>query len=239
MTLTKRKKSRLAKTNLLTSLVLILPLLVFYELGVLFADAMNGADLITKGLIRLAGVNGFVAIQLGLVAVMALLAFYLRRKQEFDLRQFLPVLLESGIYALTMGTFIIFVMRDVLGIDPQLAAGGPVARASFFDRLVMSVGAGVHEELVFRLLMMGGLLLLLEKGFKTKRWIAIAIAIAVSSLLFSAAHHIGPLGEPLRVGVFVYRAIAGVIFAFLYQYRSFAIAVYSHALYDIYVLLLV
>ena len=59
----------------------------------------------------------------------------------------------------------------------------------------------------------------------------------VSSLLFSAAHHLGPLGESLRIGVFTYRTLAGLFFATLFHFRSFAIAVYTHTFYDIYVLL--
>jgi hypothetical protein len=232
-------KRRLRRgANLLTSVVLVLPLLVFYEVGVLFTARMNGADLITQWLLSIAGKDGFLLIQLGLVLAMVGLALYLKQKQQFDVQLFVPVLLESAIYALTMGTLIIFVMVDLLGIEPSLAAGGALARASVFERLVMAVGAGVHEELVFRLILMGGLLLLLERTFELRPWAAVTIAVVVSSLLFSAAHHIGPFGEPLRLAPLVYRSLAGVFFALLFRYRSFAIAVYTHALYDVYVMLL-
>jgi hypothetical protein len=225
-----------ARGNLLSGVILVLPLLVFYELGVLFTDVMNGADFITQSLLKLVGTKGFVAVQVALVAFMVGLALILRRKQQFDPRIFVPVLLESAIYALTMGTLIIFVMVDLLHINPQLAAGG--AKGGVFDRLVLSVGAGVHEELVFRLILLGGIAAAGERVLKLRRWVAIVIAFAVSSFLFSAAHHIGPLGERLQLGVFVYRVIAGVFFGALFQFRSFAIAVYTHALYDIYVLVL-
>jgi hypothetical protein len=59
----------------------------------------------------------------------------------------------------------------------------------------------------------------------------------VSAVLFSAAHHIVG-GEPWRVGVFVYRILCGLIFAALFQWRGFAVAVYTHALYDVFVLTL-
>lgn len=235
----RRSASPKAKTNLLTSLVLVLPLLVFYELGVLFSSIGNGADLITQTLIRLLGVQGFVWVQIGLLALVVVIAIALRRQQQFQLGQIIPVLLESGIYALTMGTLIIFVMVDVIGIDPRLAAGtGSLAQASAFERLVMSIGAGVHEEILFRLVIMGGLIALFTRAFNIQRVVAVLLALLISAGLFSAAHHIGPLGEPLRVGVFVYRAIAGMVFGLLFYFRSFAIAVYTHALYDIYVLLM-
>jgi membrane protease YdiL (CAAX protease family) len=68
--------------------------------------------------------------------------------------------------------------------------------------------------------------------------VALVISLLLSSILFSVAHHVGPFGDPLRVGVFVYRAMAGLFFACLYQFRGFPIAVYTHALYDIYVMLI-
>jgi membrane protease YdiL (CAAX protease family) len=55
----------------------------------------------------------------------------------------------------------------------------------------------------------------------------------VSALLFSTAHHIGPVGEPFHGYVFVFRTLAGVFFAVVYQYRGFGIAVGAHAFYDI------
>jgi len=60
----------------------------------------------------------------------------------------------------------------------------------------------------------------------------------VSSFLFSAAHHIPPYGDPLAVGVFTFRFLAGVFFGLLFWFRGFAVAAYPHALYDIYVLIL-
>jgi membrane protease YdiL (CAAX protease family) len=224
--------------NLLTSVVLVTPLLLLYEIGVLFTDVMNGADFLTGSLLRLLDLRGFVILQLGLLGLFALLIIYLRHRQRFELRRFAWTLVESTVYALTMGTLIVFLMEDVLGVDPRLAAGATPQAPGLLTGLVMSIGAGVHEELVFRLGLVGGLFALLNGPFGFRRWSALLVAIVVSSLLFSAAHHIGPLGEPLRFAVFIYRALAGVLFALIYQFRSFATAVYTHALYDIYVLLL-
>jgi membrane protease YdiL (CAAX protease family) len=67
--------------------------------------------------------------------------------------------------------------------------------------------------------------------------VAVAVALIVSSVLFSAMHHIPPYGDPLQLGVFVFRILAGCFFGLVYWFRGFAVAVYTHALYDIYVLL--
>jgi membrane protease YdiL (CAAX protease family) len=232
-----RKKKRTHKTNHLTSILLVLPLLLFYEVGVLFADVMNGADFLTGALLRLTGLKGFLVIQAVMLLLAIGLAFYLRRSQRFEMRHFIPVLLESGVYALTMGTLILFVMTDLLGIDPRLAAGA-AKQIGLFDKLVLSVGAGVFEELVFRLVLLGGLSWLGTHALKLRGWVSLLIAFGISSVLFSLAHHIGPMGEPLRVGVFTYRVMAGLFFGALFQFRGFPIAVWTHALYDIYVMLL-
>jgi membrane protease YdiL (CAAX protease family) len=188
-------------------------------------------------LLRLTGLKGFLIIQAVLLLLAIGLALYLRRSQRFEMRHFVPVLLESGVYALTMGTLILFVMTDLLGIDPRLAAGA-TRQIGLFDKLVLSVGAGVFEELVFRLVLLGGLHWIGTRVLKLRGWVSILIAFGVSSILFSLAHHIGPMGEPLRVGVFTYRVMAGLFFAALFQFRGFPIAVWTHALYDIYVMLL-
>jgi len=226
------------KANLLTSLLLVFPLLLFYEVGVLFTDVMNGADLITQYLLHLVSLRGYLIVQGALLLAYIGAVVYLKRSQEFDTRVFIPVVLESGIYAMTMGTLIVFFMVDLLGIDPGLSAASPLARAGFFDRLVMSVGAGVHEEILFRLILLSGLAMLGESVFKLRSWVAVMLAFIISSVLFSAAHHLGPMGEDLALGVFVYRAMAGLFFGALFQFRSFAIAVYTHTIYDIYVLIL-
>jgi len=229
-------KPRRGRDNHLTSLLLVLPLLLFYEVGVLFADVMNGADFITGALLRYVGLKGFLGVQAGILLLAVGLALYLRRTQKLEMRRFIPVLLESGVYALTMGTLILFVMTDLLGMDPRLAAGGPAL--GIFDKLVLSVGAGVWEELVFRLVILGGLHWLGVRALKLRGWVSLVLALAISSLLFSIAHHIGPLGEPFRLGVFTYRVMAGLFFGALFQFRGLPIAVWTHALYDIYVMLL-
>lgn len=232
-----KTKHASVRGNLPTSLLLVLPLLLFYEVGVLFTDIMNGADFITQLLLQQLGLNGFLIVQASLLLSIVGLAFYLKKKQQFNLRLFIPILLESGIFAITMGTFIVFIMVDFLHIDPRLALPASVAKAGIFDRLILSVGAGFHEELVFRLILLGGLAWVLDHVFNFRRILAIFLAFIISAILFSAAHHLGSLAEPITLGAFVFRLIAGLFFGGLYYFRGFAIAVYTHAFYDIYVLL--
>jgi membrane protease YdiL (CAAX protease family) len=234
----KMKAMRYDPKNLLTSLVLVFPLFLVYQVGVLFTLPMlNGADFLTVFLFRNLGLtSGAYLAYTAVVAVgFAVAVALLRRKQRFDPRLIIPVVVESAIYALTMGSLIVFVMTKVLHVSPRLAGG--VAAQGFGTRFVMSLGAGVWEETIFRLGIMTGVAVLLERVLGLGRWVAVAIALLVSSVLFSAMHHIPPYGDPLQLGVFVFRVLAGCFFGLIFWSRGFAVAVYTHALYDIYVLL--
>lgn len=224
--------------NLLTSLVLVFPLFLVYQVGVLFTLPMlNGADFLTVFLFRNLGLSTSAYLgYTGLVAAtFAIAVVLLRRRQRFDPALVWRVLIESAIYALTMGSLIVFVMTRVFGISPRLAGG--IAAQGFGTRVVMSLGAGVYEETVFRLGLMAGLTALLERGLGLRRWLAGALGLLVSSVLFSAMHHIPPYGDPFSIGVFTFRVLAGACFGLLFWSRGFAVAVYTHALYDLYVLL--
>jgi hypothetical protein len=226
--------------NLLTSLVLVFPLFLLYQVGVLFTlPILNGADFLTVFLFRNLGLSAsaYLAYTGAVAALFVIAVVALRRTQRFDPRLIVPVLIESGIYALTMGSLIVFVMTRVFHFSPPLS-GGAVAQQSFLGRIVMSFGAGVYEETVFRLGIMVGVAALLERVVGLGRWVAVAVALGVSAVLFSAMHHIPPYGDPFSPGVFVFRALAGVVFGLLFWTRGFAVAVYTHALYDLYVLLI-
>jgi len=225
--------------NLLTSLVLVFPLFLIYQIGVLFTlPVLNGADFLTVFLFRNLGLSkgAYLAYTVVVAVAFAIAVVLLRRKQRFDPRLIVPVFVESAIYALTMGSLIVFVMTKVLHVSPRLA-GGMIAEQGLGTRFVMSLGAGVWEETVFRLGIMTGIAVLLERVLGLGRWVAVAVGLLASAVLFSAMHQIPPYGDPLHIGVFTFRVLAGCFFGLIYWTRGFAIAVYTHALYDIYVLL--
>ena len=234
------KALRYDPKDLLTSLVLVFPLFLIYQVGVLFTlPVLNGADFLTVFLFHNLGLStgAYLAYTIAVAVAFAVGVALLRRKQKFNPRLVVPVLIESAIYALTMGSLIVFVMTRVLHVSPRLA-GGAIATQGFGTRFVMSLGAGVWEETIFRLGIMTGVAVLLEKVLGFGRWVAVGLALLASSILFSAMHHIPPYGDPLHLGVFVFRVLAGCFFGLVYWFRGFAIAVYTHALYDVYVLVL-
>jgi len=227
------------RRNFLTNLVLVCPLFVIYQLGVLFTrPLLNGTDFVTILLLHHLHLStlAYLGFVLGVAATLVLAVVLLGKKQTFDSRVVFPVLLESTVYALTMGSLIIFLMTEVMGISPRLAGPAPLPEQSVLTRFVMSIGAGLYEETVFRLGLLTLSVVIAEKLIGFRRWVAVLFGLAFSSLAFSAMHHIPPYGDPLSLGVFTFRTLAGIFFSLLFWYRGFAVAVYTHALYDIYVL---
>jgi hypothetical protein len=223
--------------DLAGSLIAIFPLFLAYEVGVMFSSAINGVDFVTRHVFAAVGHDRerFLLVQLVLALGFLGYVLHVRRRRELARPALLALVLEATIYALTLGSFIVFVMQELLGFAMDGSAGMALGRAG--EILVVSLGAGVHEELVFRLgLMAGGALLLEALGMG--HGLAVILALAGSAAAFSLAHHIGPYGEAFQLGVFVYRALAGAIFGLIFYYRSLAHAVYAHFLYDLYVLVL-
>ena len=97
--------------------------------------------------------------------------------------------------------------------------------------IIASCGAGLHEELIFRaILFAGGSFVLKRLGLRPM--FAVGIAALGSSMVFSGVHYRGSLGEDPTLRSFVFRTLAGLIFAAIYGVRGFGIAAWTHCLYD-------
>ena len=208
----------LGRGSLGTSLLLIFPLFVIYEIGILVAPyGGNGADLISNLLADFADHDrgNFLLINAAIAAAFVLFV-YRYGEARARMRTIVTVLAESAGYA----------------IGAVVIAGVVLNSMGTGTALVASAGAGFHEELVFRLgMMMGGAVLFKACGAKHRA--AVIWALVISSILFSAAHHIGAGGEPFDGGVFVYRGASGAVLGLIAYYRSLAHAVYTHFTYDL------
>lgn len=218
-----------------TSVVLVLPLFVAYQLGVLLTGGIrNGVDFMTDPLMALVGgsLPGYLAVNAFVLGSLLVVLAVMRKRGELHPRIFPFVLLESSVYAVFFGAAVIGLIH-ALGLGALLAAGYSPGNA-----LVLSIGAGLYEELVFRLFLMGGMFWIFTSVLGRSRLLSAFVALVVSSLIFSAVHHVGNLGEAFTLSAFTFRFFAGVVLAGIYYTRGFAVAVYTHAIYDIIVLVL-
>jgi membrane protease YdiL (CAAX protease family) len=108
----------------------------------------------------------------------------------------------------------------------------------FSNRLMLALGAGLYEELLFRVLLVGGLAAGLRWVAGLTVPVAGVIAAVIGAAVFSAFHYVGEYGDPWELASFTYRAIAGLVFSGLYLTRGFGITAWTHAMYDVYVMVL-
>jgi hypothetical protein len=216
-----------------TDLGLTLPIFVGYHLGVVLLPVRNAADVLTAELVALANnsLAAYGALTLAIAVVYVGTLVVAGRGHALHWERFVWVALEAVVYAVAMRA----IAQAVVG-ELYLSRGSEPA----FSGLVMSLGAGFYEEVMFRVILFGlGARLLalvlplpeLLRGFALKLGWAI-----VTGGLFSAWHYIGPLGDDFEVVSFAFRWVCGTVFAVIYWFRGFAPAVWTHALYDVWVL---
>jgi hypothetical protein len=227
------------------SLTFALPLLIAYEalaavLSRFAGEQMrNGADVMLRSLfIAVAGRRGPMLFALCVIAVFIwFIARDLRRGGRLQLGVFGWMSAEAAALALAFGVVIGTITAKLLTPFSLAVAGGAgQPEAGIATRLMLSLGAGLYEELLFRVLLVSGLLLIAKRVLGLRPALANTFAVGLGALIFSAFHYVGPFGDPLRLDSFMFRTIAGVAFSALYVLRGFGITAWTHALYDVLVL---
>jgi hypothetical protein len=227
----------------LVSLIFILPLLVIYEGGVLALGPKavhNGADVWMRRLLDFVGFGQYFFLPLLTVSLLLAWHHVSHDRWRVSRNVLYGMCLESSLLGLLL-VGIGYVQRSLLewSVAGQLAAaldtsGSAGAATNLLARVIGFFGAGIYEEVLFRLLLLP-LVAAAIKLCRARPPLPVAGAVVLTSLAFSAAHYLGPHGETLEVFSFLFRFVAGGFFAMLFVYRGFGIAAGTHALYDIFV----
>ncbi|HVE78221.1 MAG TPA: CPBP family intramembrane glutamic endopeptidase [Gemmatimonadaceae bacterium] len=222
------------------SFTFALPLLVAYEgLAAALGGAgglRNGADVIIKSLFAAAlGPWGPALFGAALVLWCAWRVSRDRRGGALRPRILAAMLVESAVLALTFGSLVGATTARILDPLAPLSVPAPPALDAF-TRLTLSLGAGLYEELLFRVLLVGTLAWGARRLLGWPPAAAGAMAVGIGALVFSAFHYVGPYGDRWALDSFTYRAVAGVFLSALYVTRGFGITAWTHALYDVLVL---
>jgi hypothetical protein len=169
----------------------------------------------------------YAALTTALSVVFIVVCVLGGKGKAFRASAFVLVGVESALYAVLMRVAASYAVGrlGLLSTTPALGA---------FGGAVMSFGAGFYEEVAFRVVGFG-------LGLRVVRWLwprgglmsALAWGVLVA-LAFSAWHYLGP--EHFQAKSFVFRWICGLVFTAIYVFRGFAPAVWTHALYDLWVL---
>jgi len=233
---------RMTKT-LTYSYLVVLPLLVIYELGIWLANTGElsqvriGADILVKSFLNFFGVHGTFWLS-ALVAVLGVAIILYERRLKIPLRPryFGFMFGESLAYGLVIGMVVASFVSTLFSVTwpPLLQEGGH--RITFTQGLVLSLGAGVYEELVFRLILVSLLVLILHI-FPLPDKFRYILAAVIGAGIFSWVHYVGELGDTFTLQSFTFRFLMGLALNGLFLWRGFGVAVLTHALYDILVTL--
>jgi hypothetical protein len=230
----------------LVSLAFVAPLLAVYETGVLALGPKairNGADVWLRGLLELLDFGNYFLLPALVISI--LLGWHHTTRQPWRVPRGVlwGMAVESVALAFCLRG-ISYVAAAVLqaGLGPFFSTPKTVALAAETSasvaRMIGFLGAGVYEELLFRLILLCAAAWVVRR-LGAADGAATVIAVLITSAVFAAAHYVGPYGEAILWREFgfwyglIFRFLAGVFFSVLFVVRGFGIAAGSHAGYDI------
>ena len=217
------------------SAVAALPLLVIYEVLIVLSQSRywgirNAADVWIRTFLMAFDLQAqhltfvLIGISLALIPIAKSRARGIKLKANY----FALMFAECLAFSLVLGVLLQSILR--LG---GLSSGGP--GSGLMQNLALSVGAGLFEEIIFRVILLNLLFLLLSPLLK-KKVVAAVVSVLLASFLFSLSHYVGTMADTWQLYSFMFRWAAGLLFTVLYFVRGFAITAYTHTLYDIWVL---
>lgn len=209
------------------SLLSVMPLVGIYIVGAFLMRSAppNGADMFTPLIWRFFGTKGVLVFGIFLLLLALLLYARLSRERRFRMTYIPFLLIESVLYSLGMLIFVWFFLNLLRPFSVQ-----SVRPHDFGSILVVSSGAGVWEEMLFRVVILGGIYGLFAEGKNRRSLFASFVALGVSSFLFSVAHF---LAEPPTAGAFWFRSFAGLFLGMLYLSRGYGVCAYCHFTFNV------
>lgn len=206
----------------LTSLVFILPLLIIYEVGTRY---FSGGVLAVAWVHDFLGFFGATGRYLPPFAVVLILLFWhIARRDKWEVN---PLHLAGMVFESILLAVPLLLLCMVAATYLPLMA----THEAMPGLLTRSVGAGVYEELVFRLGAFSVLSFVLVDLLKVRKTRATIAMVVIASLAFSLYHYLGD--EPFRIRTFAFRTAAGIYFGVVFAFRGFGISAGSHSAYDV------
>lgn len=231
-------------------LVFLAPLLVLYEIGsVLYLSNPSTGAVETISARRMISTffEAFGAFGLylpGLVLATVLLIWHILRKDRWTVQiPVIPVMaMESIVWTiplLVVASLIPFFV-PALELWPAADPSGAseIHRLSREARMTIAIGAGLYEELVFRVVGIALIHMLVVDVLGAKKQAGAVAAILISALAFTFYHDLRTPTGALNLPLAAFLLFAGLYFGVLYIWRGFGIVVGVHALYDVVALVL-
>ncbi|NQV41246.1 MAG: CPBP family intramembrane metalloprotease [Candidatus Marinimicrobia bacterium] len=215
------------------SLILTLPAVAIYEIGILilfkdsFFELRNTGEILLRSFFESLGLtNPLVVSSLLLALFIAVMVrgYKIEKNPGIHANYIIYMLLESMLW----GSIIFISLQLFTQLPLQL-----VTMEEKISNINLAVGAGIFEELIFRLVLIGSFLILLERGLTIRSRVAVPIAVLLSALVFAAFHL---FMETYSFPVFSQRVFGGLLLGSLFYARGYGISVYAHIIYNILIL---
>ncbi len=213
------------------SLIFLLPWVIFYEFGTWYFtfDPQSNTEqrivafsMLRDSLAALGATAKWVA-PASVISILLGQWVFRREKVKVGVGTIGGMFAESAVLAVPL----IFLSMAIARLPmPTLANASGIG-----SDIVLSIGAGVYEELIFRLIGFAVLHFVLVDFLSIRTAVALPIMVLVSGVAFSLYHYWGP--EDFAVQTFVFRSLAGAYFGIVMCYRGFGITAGCHASYDL------
>ncbi len=219
----------------LHAMIILLPMIIVYKVAMIKRSPETGGPILAERFLNhLFSMFGAVGYYLpGLAVVGVLLAWHFAKRDPWAVEPKTYLAMVAEAFALAAA----FLMFTVVMMGRPTASQAPLGY-----QIALSLGAGVFEELVFRLMLIALIHMLVVDLLKAPQKSGAIAAILGSSVLFSVYHFLGvdADGNPIAFSFtrFIYYALAGVYLAGIYLLRGFGIVAATHALYNVLISLL-
>jgi membrane protease YdiL (CAAX protease family) len=208
----------------LVSLAFLLPLLVIHEIGWRISGSHLLAFQMLREFFNNIGVSGPSIPAFALIC--SLLGWHLAKHDKWTVE---------------LNTLLLMALECVLLSLPLLALAAGMARWSwrpllmvFFgpdpSQIVIALGAGIYEEMIFRLFLITLLNILLVDLLKIPKMRATVLMVLISAITFSFYHYLG--AERFAWRTCLFRTAAGIYFGAIFMCRGFGVTAGTHAAYD-------
>ena len=217
--------------NILVSLIFLSPFLFLYEFicFMYFRNSnyqiRNSADIILRNIFDLFGSYSELLYSISLFVIIVFI-YFINKKKGSQLNVKIQYLIFIFIEGLLYGLLLLILINNFSIFD----FNKNIYQPNLLLNLYLCIGAGIWEEILFRLIVFSFLYNLFNKYFSGIS--VFLISVIASSILFSLFHYIGSSAEIFNIYTFNLRFLGGVFLCILYYFRGFAVVSMAHISYD-------
>lgn len=221
----------------LVQLMALLPLVILYEAAIPLATDRtrfyHRIDAWSQWALSQIGLTG--TFLPGVLILGTLLACHIVRRDpwRFHWADVGRLAGESLLWVVPL--FVLFLLFT-LPVGQLVAAGLQITsgdEADLFSSAILSIGAGLFEEFVFRLALVSLLLWVLQRLLAVPADASQLVSVCFAAAVFASAHFFGSGAETFTYLGFLFRAAAGIYLGAVFILRGFATGAIVHAGFNI------